>query len=146
MQKLEHFLLTPGVWEGQGVIRFSMSPESIPFVVTWTVESIEENRLRAVQKVTLSEDAQTTNTMSILIQEEGRFDIFIENEEIGSHQGSGFFDSSTVRWEYQHPGQLEGVEIYERKEHVYKFSSTYDGGDGFKTLIEGELQRLLPIV
>ena len=139
---MQHFLLSSGQWQGSGTISFSMSPDILHFRMLWQITQTSDSTWKALQTVEVLESHTMTNSFKIMAKESGRFDLLYENETVGTFTGSGICEKETISWSYEHPGEFQGVERYQRKgEFSYQFRSEYDGGDGFKTIIEGSLNQ-----
>ncbi len=144
---MDHFLLVPGEWQGSGTVTLSMSPEVLSFKTSWIISSIDENTFQAIQTV----DVTGADTMSNVFTLKRRdrlsdaFEILLENETLGTFHGKGVCNQETIAWEFIYPGALEGLEIYQRvsdpstSRTYYQFRAEYNGGDGYRTLIEGSL-------
>ena len=135
-----HFLFHDGFWEGSGQITVPLAVEPLPLVVNWTVTPLDGERFRAVQEVTVEGQDPMRNSFTVKRISEGEFQVFLENEVIGTFSGTGVADEKKVAWEFAHKGALEGMEIYELvKQGEYSFHAEYLGGDGFSTTISGTI-------
>lgn len=136
---MSHFLFKAGAWKGSGVVTFSHSPEQLPYVLRWKIEQDGEG-FQAEQEVEVEGIPPMCNRYSIVSGPDVAFSITLVNEVLGTFSGTGLLQDEKLAWEFSHPGQLEGLEAYERMpEGEYVFHSEYSGGDGFVTKISGTL-------
>lgn len=139
---MDHFLFQPGEWKGSGAVTFSHSPESLDYTLRWKIEQNAEG-LKAEQEVAVDGVSSMRNCYSIIAQKTGSFLIILTNEVLGTFSGSGVVQDEKIAWEFEHPGQLEGLEAYERiTQDEYVFHAEYSGGDGFVTKISGSLVKM----
>lgn len=135
-----HFLFKEGTWEGSGHITLPMTDDPFPLTVRWTISPLDEERFRAVQRVEVENHDPMVNTFTVIKPSEGDFQLFLENESIGMFAGDGVSDDTKLAWEFSHKGALEGFEVYELKgDDQYSFRAEYLGGDGFATVVSGNL-------
>ncbi len=149
MAIFSHFLFVPGTWQGSGTISFSMSPDVLRFTTSWTISQVSESVFQAVQVVDIIDSHTMKNVFTIgYTVGSSDFTVILDNDVIGSHQGKGIYDDTKITWEFRHPGLLEGIETYEKvleqgnENALYRFHSEYNGGDGFMTVIQGNLYSI----
>ena len=144
---MNHFLFESGEWQGVGTVTLTMSPEVLTFKTSWIITPIDENVFQAIQTVDVAGADTMSNIFTIkrIDNSAATFEIFLENETLGTFQGKGVCNLESIAWEFIYPGALEGVEIFQKISDEksllthYQFRSEYNGGDGFRTLIEGSL-------
>ena len=138
----KHFLFHEGEWRGAGVLHFSSEIESIEFQTHWSVSSLQNKQMRAVQTVDIPGQPSMINVFTVTKKRSGDFDVVLENEHLGIFGGQGVSDPQQVAWEFAHYGALEGFEVYERKENdSYSFRAEYLGSDGIHTNIHGTIAK-----
>ncbi len=136
-----HFLFKPGEWVGEGEVSFSFSPDKLPFKVQWVIYDESQGAICSVQTVRIEGQEQMVNAFKSIYKEDDRFDITLENADLGSFQGTGLFLENSIAWEFHYPGILEGYEIYERtSDKEYTLRAEYCGED-VRTIIVGHLHR-----
>lgn len=138
-----HFLFTPGEWLGEGEVSFSFSPDKLTFKVRWVIFDESNGSFCSVQTVQIDSQEPMVNIFKCTPTEDGRFDIILENADLGSFQGGGIIHEKSLAWEFRHPGALEGYEIYERvSDTEYSLHAEYCGED-VRTIISGHIHALL---
>lgn len=139
-----HFIFEPGVWEGRGEISFSMAEDRLPFQMRWTVQPDIEGKHLFSQSVEVEEFTENMrNNFCVSEVKEDSFVIELENHLVGKVEGKGVLSPEVIAWEFRENEQgFEGFEIYEKVEGGYKMRAEFSAGDGLRTLIHGEIQRL----
>lgn len=134
------FLLTPGLWLGEGKISFSASPEFIKFYTKWDIKEEAPGIMGATQIVEMQglEEQQVINVFTIKEILPESFQLTLENEIVGMVEGKGVRDRHTIAWEFRNHTTFEGFEVYEKQENGdYFLHAEYGAPDQFRTIIEG---------
>lgn len=144
MAENQQFILTSGVWIGEGKITISASPDFIKFYTKWEITEENPEKMKAIQTVEMQGvDEHVINIFTFYDITPTRFAVQLENQVIGSVIGNGIIDSSTIAWEFR--GSLstfEGFEIYEMQENGdYSLHAEYTSADQLRTTIEGLIWR-----
>lgn len=136
------FLFKPGLWLGQGIIRFSMAEDELKFYARWSVEPIQNEKIQFVQEIEINGFTdKMLNTFVLSDLTSNKFAVQIQNNLVGTVVGTGVIDDNAIAWEFRNSSQaFEGYEIYERKvDGSYNMRSEFFAGDGFRTIIQGSL-------
>jgi hypothetical protein len=136
------FIFTPGVWEGQGVITFSMAEDVLPFRMEWVVLPIEDQKIYFTQEIAIeSLPEKTRNHFTLWHISPTTFEIQLENAIVGKVLGSGLFTPTTIAWEFRRKDQeFEGYEIYEvQPDGSYKLKAEFTAGDQMRTHVTGSI-------
>ena|ERR1700733_3198723 len=138
------FLLQPATWTGEGSVSFDSSSDRIFFSTTWKIGLIENQRIQCSQQVKMEEiDETVENKYIFYFKDNFSFDLELENESLGKVRGSGLTDEKTIRWEIFGETSVQGYEVYEIQENGgYLFHAEYASPNQFRTLIEGQIQRV----
>ncbi len=136
------FLLTPGVWLGEGKISFNASAESIDFYTRWVVVEAD-NTFACTQEVEMKGiDGKVENLYVVSKVTPETFAIALDNELIGKVDGKGVIDPKNIAWEIRGQKDFEGFEVFEKLQSGdYKFHSEFFSPDQFRTIIDGHLWR-----
>ena len=136
------FLLTPGLWLGEGKITLSTSPEELRFYTKWEIEQVTPTSLKALQLVEIEGvKGQLINRFYIDgITAEG-FEVWLENEHIKLVQGAGNITPSSISWEFHTADILIGAETYLKQSNGdYLLTAEYVSAS-HRTHISGHLWR-----
>lgn len=137
------FLLTPGLWIGQGKIQLNMVAEELTFFTRWNVglpdvkgriESLQEIQVKGLSDIMHNQFALYNFTS-------GEFSIDLENQALGKIIGKGIITDKTIAWEFRIDEMgFDGFEFYEKvDEKNYLMRAEYATSDQFRTLIEGKI-------
>lgn len=135
------FILTPGVWIGEGRITFSASPDELRFYTKWHVEKIENGKIACEQRVEM-EGREDTLTNRFLLNEilPSRFHIQLSSEFLGPIHGKGLIDQTTIAWEFRGNADFEGFEVYQLlPTGEYRLHAEYASSDSFRTIVDGRI-------
>lgn len=138
------FIFEPGIWEGSGLLRFSMAADEIPFVMRWTVEPSEEGKIHFEQIVDIQElNQKMRNKFCISEKSSNRFHIQLNNAVVERVLGIGVLDPKTIAWEFREQGKdFEGFEVYEKQEDgSYKMHGEYAAPDSVRTHVTGVISK-----
>ncbi|OJU82018.1 MAG: hypothetical protein BGO10_03995 [Chlamydia sp. 32-24] len=137
-----HFIIQPGIWIGQGSIRFLDSDEIIRFYTKWNIEK-ENDGLKCVQQVELDGvEEHVINKMFVNTIEGDNFAIVLDNAMLGKISGKGVINTKTIAWEFRGHAELEGFEIYEIQENGdYLFHAEYLTGTSHRTIVDGRIWK-----
>ena len=136
------FLITPGIWLGEGKISFNSSSDAIDFFTRW--EITESDRiLTCHQEVEMKGvENKVENTYLVSHITRHSFSIDLSNESIGKVHGKGVIDSSHIAWEIRGQKDFEGFEVFElQAAGDYKFHSEFFSPDQFRTIVDGRLWK-----
>jgi hypothetical protein len=139
---LHKFIFSPGAWEGEGVITFSMAEDTLPFKTQWTVLPEEEGEIFFSQSIEIDGlKEKMRNQFCIFETTEAHFEIRLENHLVGKVVGKGVIDSKVIAWEFRDPSQeFEGFEIYElQRDGTYQMRAEFTSGEGFRTTVRGTI-------
>ncbi len=134
------FLLSPGVWIGEGEITFLQSPNKLKFYTRWRIDPSDQGIINCVQEIELH-GLEQVNENRLIITDVGEsgFKISVENELMGKLSGKGVWDPVRLAWELRDQPGMEGFEVYELlPTGEYQFHAEYSSPP-FKTLISGKL-------
>lgn len=142
MNKKHLFIYTPGVWLGQGKIRFSMSAEELNFYTRWTIEKKENNIISCLQEIEVEDvPDKMINKFTFSKFQKEKFSVSLTNDILGSVEGTGLIDDNVIAWEFR--GQnldFEGFEVFEKEgEDRYLTKAEFSSKDQMRTLIEGTI-------
>jgi hypothetical protein len=140
------FILSPGVWIGEGKITFSASPEYIKFYTKWEIKQ-EGSILNCIQIVEMQGiDEHVINFLQFSDVTPHSFLVQLENEMMGKVTGTGVIDTTTLAWEFRGQSDFEGFEIYERQENGdYMLHAEYASPDQFRTIVDGLIWKKQPL-
>ncbi len=137
------FLMTPGIWLGQGKIQLNLSPEELSFFTRWSVNEVDsDGTIECLQEIQVKGIAEIMQNIFILSNmTNGEFVVDLENEALGKVTGKGIINDKILAWEFRvEEIGFEGFEIYEKQEDkTYKVRAEYATNDQFRTLIQGKL-------
>jgi len=139
---MHSFIFSPGVWEGNGTISFSMVEDVLPFTMQWTVLPIEDQKIYFNQEIAIqSFPEKMRNLFTVWPLSQSTFEIQLENQIIGKVVGSGLITPTTIAWEFRRRDQeFEGFEIYElQKDGSYKVRAEFSSGDDMRTHVKGSI-------
>lgn len=139
----EAFILNPGIWNGQGKVSFSSSPDQIQFFTQWDIQEKQGNLIRATQRVEMQgADETLVNAFVFALVTPTTFMIELSNELLGVVKGTGIIDAMQVAWEFRGHATFEGFEVYRLDEKSdFHFHAEYASPDQYRTLIDGRLWR-----
>ena len=136
------FLLTPGLWLGQGSLSFTLSAEEVKFFTRWKVEKLDNGKISCIQETEVDGSSSVvTNQLSFSHMSASKFLVMLNNDTFGELKGSGVIDDKVIAWEYRGKAQpVEGFEIYEKKNSDrYSVYAEYASDDFYRTTIKGEI-------
>lgn len=141
MDQSKHaFILTPGIWIGEGKIAFSTSPEIIHFYTKWIVGKTGEVCQHQVEMQGSEDSVYNKLTFSNVTNES--FVVKLENDLIGEVVGKGVIDDKTIAWEYRNGEDFEGFEVYELQDNGdYMLHAEYASTDQYRTIIDGRIWK-----
>jgi hypothetical protein len=137
------FIFSPGVWEGKGVITFSMAEDVLNFSMSWTVLPTEDEKIYFNQVIAISEFTDKMhNSFCVSHVTASEFAIELENTIVGKVLGKGVIGPKVIAWEFRGQDQeFEGYEIYELQEDgSYKMRAEFTAGDRLRTHVEGFIE------
>lgn len=136
---MKEFILTPGIWLGEGKISFSASPEFIKFYMKWEITEEAPNVIRASQAIQMQGiEQKSINEFTFSEITDASFVVKLENEVFGEIMGSGIINDRMIGWEFQKDANFQGFETYERQENGDFFlHAEYGTNDRYRTIIEG---------
>ena len=140
-----HFVLTAGVWLGEGVVKLSIADEELKFITRWTVSKPKKNGLilssQEVQIGGVSEIMKNMFSFSNLTEE--AFEVSLENENLGKVTGTGIYRPELLAWEFRNnPLGFEGFELYQLLDDgSYFMHAEYITKEDFRTQIQGKLWK-----
>lgn len=140
----EHaFIFSPGIWNGQGKVTFSSSPDIIHFFTQWEVLPRKDNRIEATQKVEMQgADETLLNRFVFSSLTEDSFEIELNNELLGTVTGNGVLDAKQFGWEFRGHPTFEGFEVYRRDDRDdYHVHAEYASPDQYRTIIDGRIWK-----
>ncbi len=140
---MHKFIFTPGVWQGEGQITFSMAEDELVFKTRWTLAPKEGERILLSQTIEVDNvPDKMVNNFAISDMTASSFVIELENNLIGKVQGKGVVDEKTIAWEFRNtPQQFEGFEIYElQPDGSYKVRAEFTAGEGLRTYVKGTIR------
>lgn len=137
------FIVTPGLWLGEGKISFSSSSEFLKFYTKWNIQEDSPGIMKATQIVEMQGvDEHVINSFTFTEIKPTSFSVFLENNVLGSILGSGLRDEHVIAWEFRDQLTFEGFEVYEQQENGdYFLHAEYGASDQFRTIIEGLIWR-----
>lgn len=143
----EHrFIFSPGVWEGSGIITFSMAEDILDFTMRWTILPIDEDeKIYFHQEIDIKTFPEKMRNHFTLWQLSSTlFEIKLENQIVGKVVGSGLITPTSIAWEFRRKDQeFEGFEIYElQPDASYKMKAEFTAGAGMRTQVSGQIASL----
>lgn len=139
------FLLTSGYWIGEGRICFNASPDVLKFYTRWIINPLMKGKI--VESISCSQEVEIQGTeehiknhflLSVITPTS--FNIQLENDLIGTVEGSGVIDKKKIAWEFRGNPTFEGFEVYELQENNdYLFHAEYVSPDQFRSVIDGRI-------
>ena len=143
--KSDHaFIFTPGVWEGNGTITFSMAEDILDFKMSWTVLPLEDEKIFFTQEIDIDGFADKMRNHFCISHISGsEFEIELENNVVGKVIGKGVISPKVLAWEFRRKDQeFEGYEIYElQQDGSYKMRAEFTAGEGLRTQVQGFIDR-----
>jgi len=139
---MHHFIFTPGVFEGEGKITFSMADDVLNFKTEWIFLPEEDNRYFFSQEIDIDGfPEKMRNHFTLWLVSDKEFEIKLENNIVGSVMGSGLITPTRIAWEFRRKDQeFEGFEFYElQADGAYKMRAEFTAGEGMFTHITGTL-------
>lgn len=146
------FLFASGSWVGEGKISFTASKDQLKFYTRWMVRCEREEK-NFPEKVTCTQDVEMQGAEEHIQNRfvfsqftDSKFVLELENELIGSVQGTGLFEEKKIAWEFRGHPSFEGFEVYELQENGdYLFHAEYVSPDQFRSIIDGRIwEKELP--
>ena len=139
--RAHQFIFTPGVWLGEGNIRFSASPEDIKFYTRWESAESDGDELTSLQTVQMQGvDDKVLNRFRFHGMEDGMFKVERHNELVNTVLGTGIIDNDKIAWEFRGQDNFEGFEVYTReKDELYIMHAEFASSDQFRTIIDGKI-------
>lgn len=138
------FIFSPGIWEGKGIISFSMADDELPFTMKWKVSPQENDQITFSQELDIQGYEENMYNHFILTdQNETTFAIHLENEMIGAVNGKGLVDPQIIAWEFRHTQQgFEGFEVYVlQPDGSYTLRAEFTAGEGLRTFVKGVINK-----
>lgn len=136
------FLFEPGDWLGTGQVAFTVSPELLYFRTKWTCARPDNETYQCTQKVEIIGGDTMTNVFTIKPLDKDKFDIILQNENLGVFSGLGVAEEQAVAWEFRTVGTFEGFEVYRRvHDEEYEMHAEYLASDGARTRITGKIWK-----
>lgn len=135
------FLLSPGIWNGQGKVTFNSSPDIIPFYTQWEVFPTQNNIIEATQKVEMEGTKETLlNHYRLHSLSPDAFLLELTNELLGKVEGRGLIKDKQIGWEFRGQATFEGFEAYCLDDQGdYALHAEYASPDQYRTIINGRL-------
>lgn len=136
------FIFQPGLWIGEGKIKFSHSPQELRFFTKWTISPEIEGKIHAFQQVEMEHSPeQIRNHFLFSDLSETYFAVQLESEDMGLIEGKGIIKPSTLTWKFEREN-FEGSESYQlNPDNDELLLSAEYIHDGFSTFIQGRLWR-----
>lgn len=141
------FILSPGIWLGEGKISFSASSEQIPFSTRWTIQEEEQHegkvKISCLQEVEMRDgNEKLKNHITLSEVTQTNFVVELSNEMVGKVTGKGVIDAKTIAWELREKSGFEGFEVYELQDNgEYFFHAEYASTENFRTIIDGRVWK-----
>lgn len=134
------FIFSPGLWIGEGRIKFSASSEFIRFYTRWTIAAPIEGIILCQQAVEMQDQIQTLiNSYCFSAMKESSFELSLSNEVIDHAFGTGLVNPKTIAWEFRQL-DFDGFEVYELQDNGdYLFHAEFVSSHEFRTIIDGRL-------
>lgn len=146
MIAVHKFIFSPGIWLGQGLISFSMSPEQLQFNTRWTISEEENDEISLQQEVEIH-DAQDKmlNKFTLSAFQQDSFTVCLRNDILGKVTGKGVADEKIIAWEFRGTDlNFEGFEVFEKQdEEGYLTRAEFTSKDQMRTTIEGTIWKKL---
>jgi hypothetical protein len=141
------FIFSPGIWLGEGTIRFNTAKETIKFYARWSVSEKENGAISIVQKVEMEGGGeQVVNQLEASEITPDKFSLRLENPMIGVVNGNGVIDDKTIAWEFlDNDKGFEGFEIFEVTDRGYQMRGEYCSADQARTMIEGAVWQRVEV-
>ena len=136
------FLISAHKWDGEGTIKFNMSSEVLVFTTTWQVSHNDDGTIHCKQDICIKDVPETmANSFVISDLSKEKFLINLNNEILGSVDGSGIIDEKLLAWEFRgNELDFEGYEIFEKQdEKSYLTRAEFTSKDQMRTMIEGKI-------
>ncbi len=145
MNNKHPFFIEEATWLGEGKIAFSASPDIIRFFTKWQIPApqikVEGHPCLQVVEM-LGDREQIENNLRFYDLKSHEFKVDLDNQLIGTVQGTGFFDELKIAWEFRGHPNFEGFEIYELQENGdYIFHAEYVSPDQFRSIIDGRIWK-----
>jgi hypothetical protein len=137
-----NFLLSPGIWLGQGKITFNSTVDSIEFFTKWIVLESDQSMTcnQEVEMKGIEGKVENLYVVSKITPES--FMIALDNELVGKVQGRGVIDPKNIAWEIRGQQDFEGFESFELQDNgEYVFHSEFLSPEQFRTIIDGHLWK-----
>lgn len=137
------FIVSPGLWFGEGKIILNMVEESLVYFTNWNIPGRDyTGKIQCVQEIQiqgLSENMR--NELSFFDFQPKSFTVEMENQNVGRIMGNGLYDEKLIAWEFRENDlKFEGFETYLLQDDgSYLMRGEYVSSDQFRTQIEGRL-------
>lgn len=137
------FILSPGLWVGEGKVTFSASPERLRFYTKWKVEKAKNGIVNCTQQVEMEGGGENVyNDLTFSDIQAGGFLVELTSELLGTVMGKGVIDPKTIAWEFRGHPDFEGFEVYELQENGdYMLHAEFSSIDLVRTIIDGRIWK-----
>lgn len=136
------FILSPGIWIGEGKIQLNMVEENLSYSTRWNISQQDDTGkiecLQEIQVKGLSDHMQ--NQFFFFDLTPGTFSIELDNPAIGKIIGKGLITEEIIAWEFRTPQiGFEGFELYQKKGDYYLMHGEYATLDQLRTTVTGTI-------
>lgn len=143
------FLFFSGHWLGEGKISFTASSDVLKFYTRWLISPEKEKNAERPKEIICTQevemqgaDESIQNRFTFTNITDSTFHLRLENELIGSVEGTGIYEPKKVAWEFRESPTFEGFEIYELQENgEYLFHAEYVSPEQFRSIIDGRIWK-----
>lgn len=136
------FIFSPGLWLGEGKIMLNMVEEELFFGTKWLIQNTDfTGKINCSQEIQIQGlPEQMRNELSFYDFQAKRFQVDMDNQNVGRIVGTGIFDDTMIAWEFRNNANFEGYETYTLQEDgSYIMKGEYITTDQFRTQIEARI-------
>lgn len=138
------FLLIPGIWLGQGVIKIAGVEERLRYYTRWKVSAAVEGVIFCTQEVEVQGVSEKKSNLYLFSDvKNSSFYLELDSESLGKIGGKGVIKEKVIAWElHGSHEQCEGFEIFELvSEDRYSTHAEFGSDKQENTVIQGLLWR-----
>lgn len=148
MQKADQFIIVPGDWLGYGKIWIANVTEPVVFYTSWTLMKINETTTigkQVIEQQGVEEHQHNLFRFSSIT--DNSFLIELENEVIGSVEGTGVIEANRIAWQFSQPIKFKDTFGFTGSEEYllldsgdFQLNAEYHSPDHI-TIVTGKLWR-----
>ena len=142
---IHEFILKPGIWLGEGIVKVSAVKEDLKFFTRWNIAPMgDPGQIECLQEIQIGGVSDIMlNQFSFYPIDSSAFKIELENQNLGVIVGEGVIKPQVIAWEFRMKELgFEGFEMYDLQEDgSYFLHAEYTTKDDFRTKIQGKIWK-----